>query len=132
MHCLNCRNNVHRFETSENVQTEKGNKMKDINLRSVAATTSMCRGLTKLCRLCSGLNLPQPINQKPYNNDLSYLKTCAVKNCECSLGAAAHELRKLKLEGEEDACQVLDIAVSVDAAWQKRYGFNSLNGVIFA
>ena len=92
VHCLNCRNNVHRFETSENVQTEKGNKMKDINLRSVAATTSMGGGLTKLRRLCNDLNLPQPVNEKPYNNYLSYLKTCAVKNCERSLGAAAHEL----------------------------------------
>ena len=129
VHCLKCRNNVHSFGTSENVQTEKGNKMKDINLRSVAATTLM--GLTKLRRLCNDLNLSQPVNEKPYNNYLSYLKTCAVTNCGRSIGAAAHELRKLKLEGKEDVGQVLDVAVSVHAAWQKTYGFNSLNGVIF-
>ena len=41
MHCLICKSNVHTFETSENVQSEKGNRMKDINLRSAAATLSM-------------------------------------------------------------------------------------------
>ena len=61
---------------------------------------------------------------------MSYLKTCAVESCERSLKAAAHDLRKLKLESEEDVSQVLDVAVSVDAAWPKRYGFNSLNGAI--
>ena len=35
------------------------------------------------------------------------------------------------MEGEEDVSQRLDVAVSVDTAWQKMYGFNSLNGVIF-
>ena len=78
-------------------------KMKDINLCSVAATTSMGGGLR---RLCNDLNLPLPLNEKPYNNYLSYLKTCAVKNSERSIRAAAHELRTLKLEGEEDVSQL--------------------------
>ena len=46
---------------------------------------------------------------------------CPVKNCERSLRSAAHELRKLKLESEEDVGQILDFAVSVNAGWQKRY-----------
>ena len=50
MHYLISQNNVHAFETGKNVQTEKGNKMKDINLRSLAATISMGGGLTKLRR----------------------------------------------------------------------------------
>ena len=50
MHYLISQNNVHTFETGKNVQTEKGNKMKDINLRSLAATISMGGGLTKLRR----------------------------------------------------------------------------------
>ena len=50
----------------------------------------------------------------------------------CRQKTAAHELRKLKLENKEDVVQVLDVAVNVDAAWQKRYGFiNSLNGTSF-
>ena len=89
MHCLICKSNVHTFETSENVQSEKGNRMKDINLRSAAATLSMGGGLTKLCRLCNDLNLPQPINEKPSNNYISYLKTCAVENCKGRPRAAA-------------------------------------------
>ena len=42
----------------------------------------------------------------------------AVKNCKLDLRAVVHELRKLKLESEEDGGQVFDVAVSVDAAWQ--------------
>ena len=38
---------------------------------------------------------------------------------------------KVEIGGRRRCPQVLDVAVSVDAAWQKRYGFNSLNGVIF-
>ena len=57
---------------------------------------------------------------------------CAFKNCERSLRAAAHELRKLKLEGEKDVGQVLDVAVSVNAVWLKERGFiNSLNDASF-
>ena len=70
--------------------------MKDINLHSVVATTSVGGCHTRLHRLCNDLNLPQPVNEKPLNN-LSYLKTCTVKNCERNLWAAAHELRKLML-----------------------------------
>ena len=49
--------------------------MKDINLHSVAVTTPIGGGLTKLHQLCNDLNLPQPVNEKHYNNYLSYLKT---------------------------------------------------------
>ena len=81
--------------------------------------------------MCNDLNLLQPVNEKPHNNSLSYLKTCAVESCERSLRAATHELQKLKLEGEEDVNQALNVSVSADAAWKEIYGFNSLNGVIF-
>lgn len=98
-HYLISQNNVHTFETGKNVHTEKGNKMKDINLRSLAATTSMGGGLTKLRRQSKDLNLPQKLNEKPYNNFLSYFKTSAVKNSERSIRAAAHELQKLEIGG---------------------------------
>ena len=73
--------------------------------------------------MCNDLNTPQPVYEKPCNNYLSYLKTCAVENCGHSLRVAAHELRKLKLEGDEDVNQALDVPVSVDVAWQKRFIF---------
>ena len=57
-------------------------------------------------------------------------KTFTIDNCKRRLTAAAHQLRKLKLEGE-DISQVLDNAVSLEADWQKRYGLNSLKGNIF-
>ena len=57
-------------------------------------------------------------------------KTFTTDNCKRRLTAAAHQLRKLKLEGE-DISQVLDNAVSLEADWQKRFGLNSLKGSIF-
>ena len=39
--------------------------MKDINLHSVVATTSVGRRHISLHRLCNDLNLPQPVNEKP-------------------------------------------------------------------
>ena len=63
MHCLICKSDVNTFETSVNVQTEKGNRMKDINLHSVPATSSMG----------GGLNQPQSIKEKPYKNFISCL-----------------------------------------------------------
>ena len=57
-------------------------------------------------------------------------KTFTIDNCKRRLTAAAHQLRKLKLEGE-DISQVLDNAVSLEADWQKRFGLNSLKGSIF-
>ena len=56
-------------------------------------------------------------------------KTFTIDNCKRRLTAAAHQLRKLKLEGE-DISQLLDNAVSLEADWQKRYGLNSLKGNI--
>ena len=50
----------------------------------------------------------------------------------CYQRTTVRELRKLKLESKEDVGQALDVAVNVDAAWQKRYGFiNSLNDTSF-
>ena len=34
--------------------------------------------------------------------------------------------------GNPNAERVVDISVSVDGSWQKRYGFNSLHGIVFA
>ena len=131
VHCLICKNNVYTFETSENVQTEKGNKMKDINLCSAAATTSMGGALQSFIDCIMTLTYQSWLTKSLIWNYLSYLKARAVENCERSLRAAANELRKLKLECEEDVSQALDVVVSGDTAWQKIYGFNSLNDVIF-
>lgn len=35
------------------------------------------------------------------------------------------------MSGEPDIGQVVDVAISVDGSWRKRYGHNSLNGIVF-
>ena len=82
-------------------------------------------------RLCTDFNFPQPITEKPYNRYIRYIEQKAVSNCERSLSGAARYLRKVELNGRPDDGQILDVAVSVDDAWQKCYGFNSLNGMVF-
>ena len=52
-----------------------------------------------------------------------------MENSNQSLSVAAKHLRKLKSKGADN--QIIDIPVSVDGSWQKRYGFNSLLGMIF-
>ena len=44
---------------------------------------------------------------------------------------SAQELRTLILNGEPDIGQVLDVAVRVDGSWQKCYGHNSMNSMVF-
>ena len=53
----------------------------------------MCGGLKMLRRLYNHLNLLQPVNEKPHNNSLSYLKACAIESCERSLRAATHDYK---------------------------------------
>ena len=66
--------------------------MKDINLHSVAVTTPIGGGLTKLHQLCNDLNLPQPVNENIIIIIYHTSRHNAVENYESSLRAAAHEL----------------------------------------
>ena len=74
---------------------------------------------------------PQPVSEHPYNKYLLHIKNVSLKNAEESISSAAKQLRKVigKLDDDDDS--ILNVAVSVDGTWQKRYGFNSLLGVIF-
>ena len=128
LYCTSCKQIIKTFNTSKTVA---GKKMLDINLRSVVATTSAGGGLTSLRRICTDLNLPQPITEHPYNSYIKHVEKNAIENCERSLLDAAGRLRRLKLNGVDDKNIVVDVPVSVDGSWQKRYGFNSLLGMIF-
>ena len=82
-------------------------------------------------RLCTNLNFPQPITENSYNRYIRHVETNAIKASDRSLSDAAPKLRNVKLNGAVDDGQLIDVSVSVDAAWQKRYGFNSLVGMVF-
>ena len=99
----------------------------DINLRSDAATSSMGGGLTPCVMTLTNHN--RLTNSFIKTIDHTWRHTL-LRIVNVNYRAAAHQLRKLKLEGE-DVSQVLDIAVSLEADWQKRYGLNSLKGITF-
>ena len=97
------------------------------------ATTSVGGGLSTLRCLCVEMNFPPPVNEHPYNNYLKHIEKISLKNAEESMLAAGIRLRKeiLGPDVDDDGDTILDVPISVDGSWQKRYGFNSLLGMVF-
>ena len=98
---------------------------------NVRICTDFTVGYRYNVRICTDFNFPQPITEKPYNRYIRHIEQKAGSNRERSLPDAARYLRKVELNGRPDDGQILDVVVSVDRAWQKLYGFNSLNGMVF-
>jgi len=126
------------IETSPRVKSEKKrSQLVDINLRSVVAITAAGGGLASLRRFCTNFNFPEPVTENSYNNYLHHLESHAKSNCDISMHNAAKELRQEIImnnnnESEsDDIGQILNTAVSVDGSCQKRYGHNSLNGLVY-
>ena len=71
------------------------------------------------------MNFPPPVNEQPFSN-------ISLINGEESTIIAGKQIRREVLgdivEGEGI---IVDVAVSVDGSWPKRYGFNSLLGMVF-
>ena len=130
--CKACHKVVNTFKTSRTIPDKRSSKSKviDVNLRSVIATTSAGGGLTTLRRICSDMNFTPPITENAYNRYIRQVEETAIVNCKRSMVDAAHKLRTFMINGEDDG-RVVDVTVSVDAAWQKRYGYNSLLGMVF-
>jgi len=127
-----CYKTLKTIESSPLAESENNrSQLIDINLRSVIATTAGGGGLTSLRRLCANLNFPEPVTENAYNNYLRHLKSHAIFNCDRSMHDAAKELRQNLLKDQADNGQILNTAVSVDGFWQKRYGHNSLNGLVY-
>ena len=90
-------------------------------------------------KICSSLDLPQPVTKKPFNN---LLKKAAEASANRALSSSKNAARKLILlmqkENPESVTMlelldkkiVADVAVSVDGTWQKR-GHSSRIGVVF-
>ena len=72
-----------------------------------------------------------PVLENSYNRYLYHIENFAIENCKRSMKKSAQELRTLILNGEPDTGQVLDVAVRVDGSWQKCYGHNSMNSMVF-
>ena len=132
--CSNCSASK-TFRSSNKVSP---NGAFDINLKSVHAA---CQGsgYAGFKKICSSLDLPQPVTKKPFNN---LLKKTAEASANRALSSSKNAARKLILlmqkENPESVTMlelldkkiVADVAVSVDGTWQKR-GHSSRIGVVF-
>ena len=123
--CVACKSVIKEFDTNPRVKT-KG--LIDINLRSVMATTSTGGGLTSLRNYNANFNFSPPVQKAPYSRYLKYLESEAINNCEKSL-LRAGKVRELVLRNDN---KIAEIPISIDGSWQKRYGHNSLLGIVFA
>ena len=71
--CLSSKKDIYSFNTSPQVEKEKKKGTMDINLRSVAAVTSLGGGLT-LRNLCMHFDFPRPLADHSYQSYLKYLE----------------------------------------------------------
>ena len=101
---------------------------KVVNLRSVYAATSTGGGLATLRNICIALDFPAPVHPSHYSKYLKYIGKASFDICNESMKATCINLKMLYGVPEID---VIDVPVSIDGTWQKRYGHNSLLGVSF-
>ena len=118
--CKHCSTLLGYFDSSPS--TECDNKLIYVNLRSV----NSC--LTLLRSICTNLDLPPHVTEKPYSKYIKFLEDKIKVDCERSMAGAASKFHVPKNGVSQD---VIQIAVSVDGTWQKRHGFNSMHGVMF-
>ena len=126
--------NESSFSTSSKAEP---NKPFDINVKSVYGASSQGLGHAGLTRLCGTLDLPKPVNHKPFDQILKNLSNSAQKLAEKKMrDAAVRLLQIIKMEDPENVREVADgriianVAVTVDGTWQRR-GHSSKNGVVF-
>ena len=122
--CSSCHSVINSFDTSPTLKC----KLIDVNLRSVCAATSTGGGLTTLRNICTALDFPAPVHPSHYSKYLKYISRASFEICNESMKAACTNLKNLYGVREID---VVDVPVSIDGTWQKRYGHNSLLGVSF-
>ena len=71
--CLSCKKDIYSFNISPQEEKEKKKGMMGINLRYVAALTSLGGGLT-LRNLCIHFDFPRPLAEHSYQSYLQYLE----------------------------------------------------------
>ena len=93
------------------------------------AAASAGGGLRLLRSICTKLDLPLPVTEKPYINYIKFLEDKIKVDCERCMADAASKFHVLENALVQE--DVLHISVSVDGTWQKRHGFNSMHSVVF-
>ena len=127
--CSNC-SCATEFYSDANTGFGSGHS-RDVNRLSVLAMRTIGKSRNALLKLCSIMDLPAPVNYKPFGNHTEVLKDAAKNACEDKMSEAAEELKKVKRDSPEwDGEGSCKCAVSVDGSWahvgySSRYGFVS-------
>lgn len=128
--CTNCNTTVYTW-TSE----LSNKRYAEVNVRSVQAGISVGIGLNQMVKWCSHLNLSPPLTKHSYRNLLQSLEEKVTIEAKRSMTNAAEYLfslnSNLTVDDEVTVTNAPGVSVTVDGSWQKRYGFNSLLGVVF-
>ena len=134
LRCEFCKNET-QFQTSKKIGSKKGSS--EVNIRLTQGGILTGNGQQSLNKLCTALNLPQPVTIKSYQAIMKKNELSTKAECEIALKKSSGRLGR-KLIQEYPSCQdmntatdVFSVAVSIDGTWQKRYGYSSLLGVIF-
>ncbi|CAC5412527.1 unnamed protein product [Mytilus coruscus] len=90
--CENC-HNICEFYSDSNTGYGSGHS-KDINRLSVLAMRTVGKSRSALLKFCSIMDLPAPINYKPYTNHTEALKEVAEKTCGDTMLESDEELKK--------------------------------------
>ncbi|CAG2204023.1 unnamed protein product [Mytilus edulis] len=126
--CENCHHTC-EFYSDSNTGYGSGHS-KDINRLSVLAMRTVGKSRSALFKFCSIMDLPAPINYKPYTNHTEALKEVAEKTCRDTMLESAEELKKIKCDSSEwDGEGPCKCAVSVDGSWA-HVGYSARNGFV--
>ena len=124
------------FHTSKEVKTDgRGKSPFEINHRALIAMREIGKGHTALSTFCGFMNMPQPMNVKPFNDMQENISNVYKEVANTSMKNAANEFRFTDddehnaVDVSLDDNKVTDITVSCDGTWQRR-GYSSLNGVV--
>ena len=113
-------------------------KVSEINIRPVNAEIISGNGISNMQKIMSHLNLPRLVTSASYNNILKKISVNSVDIAEQSMIKASSTLISMYNDNyddtdiencKKDVGKTVPIGVTVDGAWQKKYGFNSLLGV---
>ena len=81
-----------------------------------------------MSKSCTVMDLPQPATITNYNCHVKKLSIIAAEQCEQNMLGAEKHLKSFLKRNEDD---MVDVPVTVDGTWQKRYGHISTLGVTF-
>ena len=77
-------------------------------------------------------DFPPPITEQPYQQYLKHILEKTTSECERSMLNASSKLRQNILMETYSEDAIVNVPISIDGSWQKRYGFNSLLVLVLA